>query len=88
MYEMYNPTLEKIEVLKLEKRLDEELLYLRDAPAEYSTFPFNMDKIPHPAGASVPVSQMKVSVVSLVTEMYIPVYNPRYRDLISLEIMN
>ena len=29
MYQMYNPTLVKIEVLRLERRLDEELYYLR-----------------------------------------------------------
>lgn len=37
-YEMYDPSLHKIEVLRLEKRLDDELLYLRDALPEYSTF--------------------------------------------------
>lgn len=42
-YEMYDPTLHKIEVLKLEKRLDDELLYLRDSLPEYSTFDVNMD---------------------------------------------
>lgn len=42
-YEMYDPTLHKVEVLKLEKRLDDELLYLRDALNEYSTFDVNMD---------------------------------------------
>ena len=62
MYEMYCPTLQKLEVLKLEKRLDEELLYLRDAPAEYSTVPFNMDKVPHPPGAAVPLNTMKASI--------------------------
>lgn len=35
---MYDPSIHKIEVLKLEKRLDDELLYLRDALPEYSTF--------------------------------------------------
>jgi len=40
---MYDPTLHKIEVLKLEKRLDDELLYLRDSLPEYSTFDVNMD---------------------------------------------
>jgi hypothetical protein len=29
MYQLYNPTLLKIEVLRLEKRLDDELYYLR-----------------------------------------------------------
>lgn len=35
---MYDPSLHKIEVLRLEKRLDDELLYLRDALPEYNTF--------------------------------------------------
>lgn len=39
---MYDPSLHKIEVLRLEKRLDDELLYLRDALPEYSTFDVNM----------------------------------------------
>ena len=29
MYQMYNPTLVKMEVLRLERRLDDELYYLR-----------------------------------------------------------
>lgn len=41
-YEMYDPTIHKIDVLRLEKRLDDELLYLRDALPEYSTFDPNM----------------------------------------------
>ena len=42
IYDLYDPTLRKVEVLKLEKRLDDELLYLRDALPEYSTFDENM----------------------------------------------
>jgi len=60
-YEMYNPTIHKIEVLKLEKRLDDELFYLRDAPPEYSTFPFDMDPVPLPLSAVVPVNPLKVT---------------------------
>lgn len=41
-FEMYDPTIHKIDVLRLEKRLDDELLYLRDALPEYSTFDPNM----------------------------------------------
>lgn len=41
-YDMYNPNIQKIEVLKLEKRLDEQLFYLRNCPPEYSTFDFDM----------------------------------------------
>uniref|UniRef100_A0A5S6QE45 Large ribosomal subunit protein bL19m n=1 Tax=Trichuris muris TaxID=70415 RepID=A0A5S6QE45_TRIMR len=56
-YDLYNPTLISIEVLKLEKRLDDELLYLRDALPKYSTFPFDMEPQPHkPVKASKVVS--------------------------------
>ncbi|CAH1800016.1 unnamed protein product [Owenia fusiformis] len=54
-YDMYNPTLQKIEVLKLEKRVDDDLLYLRDCPQEYSTVPFDMEPVPLAKGAPVPV---------------------------------
>ncbi len=61
MYELYSPSIQKIEVLKLEKRLDEELFYLRDAPPQYSTVPFDFEVVPHPPGAPVPINQIKVS---------------------------
>ena len=60
MCEMYNPTIQGIEVLKLERRLDDDLYYLRDAPAIYSTVPLDMEAVPHPPGASVPVNATKV----------------------------
>ncbi|KAK6043301.1 putative ribosomal protein L19 [Cooperia oncophora] len=50
MYDLYNPTIRKIETLKLEKRLDNDLSYLVDALPEYSTFDFHMEPITHPAG--------------------------------------
>jgi len=59
-YELYNPAIHRIEVLKLEKRLDDELFYLRDAPPEYSTFPFDMDAVPLPLSSTVPVNPLKV----------------------------
>lgn len=62
MYEMYNPTIRTIEVLKLERRLDDELFYLRDAPAHYSTVPFDMEPIVHPPGAPIPVNPVKVDL--------------------------
>ncbi|KAG1677009.1 39S ribosomal protein L19, mitochondrial [Nymphon striatum] len=62
MYEMYNPSIQTIEVLKLEKRLDEELFYLRDAPPEYNTFPFDMPAELHPEGTPVPINQIKVKL--------------------------
>lgn len=60
MYELYNPTIKKIECLKLEKRLDNDLTYLIDALPEYSTFDFNMEGVAHPAGAPIPVNPLKV----------------------------
>lgn len=60
MYEMYSPLVISIEVLRLEKRLDDELLYLRDALPEYSTFPLDMDPELVPEGAPVPVNPLKV----------------------------
>ena len=61
-YDLYNPTIHKVEVLKLEKRLDDELFYLRDAPAEHSTFSFDMDPVPLPLSSTVPVNPLKVPV--------------------------
>jgi len=60
MYDLYNPTIKKIEVLKLEKRLDEHLTYLRDAPLHYSTVPFELEPTPHPRGAAIPINPIKV----------------------------
>jgi len=59
-YDLYNPTIIRLEVLKLEKRLDDELLYLRDAPQEYSTVPFDMEPVVLPPGIAVPINTMKV----------------------------
>ncbi|CAJ0927276.1 unnamed protein product, partial [Mesorhabditis belari] len=62
MYELYNPTIKKIECLKLEKRLDSDLTYLIDALPEYSTFDFNMEGFAHPAGTPIPVNPLKVKM--------------------------
>lgn len=62
MYELYNPTLLKIEVLLLERRLDEDLSYLIDALPEYSTFSFNMEPVTHPAGKILPINPLKVKL--------------------------
>jgi len=62
LYEMYNPTIQSISVLKLEKRLDENLRYLRDAPPEYSTFPFDMAQESRNADALVPINPMKIKL--------------------------
>jgi len=62
MYDMYNPTILVIEVLKLEKRLDDVLFYLRDARPEFSTFPFDMEPEFRAAGEPVPVNPIKVKL--------------------------
>lgn len=61
-YELYDPTIQKIEVLLLEKRLDDKLYYLRDAPLEYSTFDVNMEAKYHPEGEAVPVNPIQVTL--------------------------
>ncbi|KAH8329774.1 hypothetical protein KR074_004277 [Drosophila pseudoananassae] len=60
IYELYDPTLQKVEVLRLEKRLDDSLFYLRDALPEYSTFDENMEPEQLEEGAPVPVNDIKV----------------------------
>ena len=62
-YPLYNPTLQKIEVLRLEKRLDDDLRYLRDCPLEYSTFAFDMEPEHAADSGQVPVNTVKVSSV-------------------------
>ncbi|CAF3391881.1 unnamed protein product [Rotaria socialis] len=64
IYELYNPTITKIEVLKLERRLDDNLAYLRDAPPEYCTFPFDMEPVKLPPGAGVPLNTIQVPITS------------------------
>ncbi|XP_045593293.1 large ribosomal subunit protein bL19m [Procambarus clarkii] len=61
-YEMYSPLIQNIEVLRLEKRLDDELLYLRDALPEYSTFPLDMIPEILQEGAPVPINPLKVQL--------------------------
>ncbi|XP_011055047.1 PREDICTED: 39S ribosomal protein L19, mitochondrial [Acromyrmex echinatior] len=62
IYELYDPAIQKIECLRLERRLDSHLRYLRDAPAEYSTFPFDMEPEYLPEDAPVPVNEIKVQL--------------------------
>ncbi|KYM87311.1 39S ribosomal protein L19, mitochondrial [Atta colombica] len=62
VYELYDPAIQKIECLKLERRLDSHLRYLRDAPAEYSTFSFDMEPEYLLEGAPVPVNKIKVQL--------------------------
>lgn len=59
-YEQYSPLVQKIEVLRLEKWLDSNLLHLRDAPHEYSTFPFDMEPEYRQPGSAVPINLTKV----------------------------
>lgn len=61
-YELYNPTLLEVDVLRLERRLDNNLWYLRDAPREYSFVPFDTSKIPHSPGDPIPLNDVKVRV--------------------------
>lgn len=65
-YYLYDPTIVKIDVMKLEKRLDEELYYLRDALPEYSTFPEDMEPELLPEGVPVPINTTKVRGVPLL----------------------
>ncbi|KAF5300028.1 hypothetical protein FQR65_LT09285 [Abscondita terminalis] len=62
LYEMYDPAIIKVEVLRLEKRLDDELLYLRDALPKYSTFDTNMEVEILPEGSPVPINPLKVKL--------------------------
>lgn len=57
-FELYNPRIHEIQVVKLEKRLDDSLLYLRDALPEFSTFDVNMKPVPHEACQEVPVNKV------------------------------
>lgn len=59
--ELYDPRLQKIEVLRLEKRLDTHLRYLRDAPHEHSTFPLDM-KAEIRRTDDVPLNRVKVKL--------------------------
>lgn len=59
-YEMYDPTIQKIEVIRLEKRLDDKLFYLRDALPEFSTFALDMEPELLADGAEVPVNPVQV----------------------------
>ncbi len=62
IYDLYDPTILKVEILRLEKRLDDRLLYLRDALPEYSTFDFNMEPEVLPDNTPVPVNDIKVKL--------------------------
>lgn len=57
-YEVYNPRIQKIEVLKLEKRLDDNLMYLRDALPEYSIVDPEMKTVPFSPTGEVPLNSV------------------------------
>jgi len=59
-YELYSPRIQEITVLKLEKRLDDNLTYLRDALPEYSTFDMNMKPVSHLDHEEIPVNKVGV----------------------------
>ncbi|XP_002733813.1 large ribosomal subunit protein bL19m-like [Saccoglossus kowalevskii] len=59
-YELYNPLLLEIDVIRLEKRRDAHLLYLRDALPQYSTFDHDMPTVKRGANDPVPVNDTKV----------------------------
>ncbi|XP_077567658.1 large ribosomal subunit protein bL19m [Stigmatopora nigra] len=61
-YELYNPRLREIQVLKLEKRLDDNLMYLRDALPEYSTVDPEMKPLPISPTGEVPINTVKVKM--------------------------
>lgn len=61
-YELYSPRIQKVEVLKLEKRLDDNLMYLRDALPEYSTVDPEMKPVPISLIGEVPVNEVALSV--------------------------
>jgi len=62
MYELYNPMIRDITVIKLEKRLDDDLTYLRDALPEYSTVPFDLKPIPRGVNEAIPLNETKVKM--------------------------
>lgn len=57
-YDLYSPRIQKIEVLMLEKRLDDNLMYLRDALPEYSTVDPEMKPVPFSGTGEVPVNNV------------------------------
>ncbi|XP_048358084.1 39S ribosomal protein L19, mitochondrial [Sphaerodactylus townsendi] len=61
-HELYSPVIQEIRVLRLEKRLDENLMYLRDALPEYSAVDVNMVPVPVATNEEVPVNKMKVKM--------------------------
>ncbi len=59
-YDLYNPTIQSIEVLKLQKTEDDDLRYLRDSFPKYSEVPLDMEAVPLPKTDPIPVNKQKV----------------------------
>jgi len=63
MYHLYSPTIHNIQVLRLEKWLDTDLRYLRDADPKYCTIDPNMiPEAPTPVTQQLPVFKDKVKM--------------------------
>lgn len=61
-YDLYSPLILNIQVLRLEKRLDNTLVYLRDALPEYSTIPEDMKPVALEADSEVPMNKTLVKM--------------------------
>ena len=62
MVDLYSPSVKEIEVLKLEKRLDDELYYLRDCDPKYCTVPLDMVAEKAPENKPIPINDVIISV--------------------------
>uniref|UniRef100_A0A7M4EA43 Large ribosomal subunit protein bL19m n=1 Tax=Crocodylus porosus TaxID=8502 RepID=A0A7M4EA43_CROPO len=69
-YELYNPRIQEIQVLKLEKRLDDNLMYLRDALPQYSTFDVDMKPVHVEAYEDVPVNTGTRRLQQMLAEIH------------------
>jgi len=63
MYHLHSPTIQEIQVLRLEKWIDTDLRYLRDADAKHCTIDPNMiAQAPTPVSQPLPVFKEKVNL--------------------------
>lgn len=63
IYHLYSPLLRQIEVLRLEKWLDTDLRFLRDADQSYCTIDSNMQaEAPLPSSEELPVFKEKIKM--------------------------
>ncbi|XP_001365631.2 39S ribosomal protein L19, mitochondrial [Monodelphis domestica] len=61
-FDLYSPRIQEIQVMRLEKRLDDNLMYLRDALPEYSTFELDMKPEAPASSGEVPVNPLQVKM--------------------------